>query len=61
MINIRKYQKEDWQRMCEIHDLARKDELEGSVDKNAFKTFEETFENERLFDGEVLVALYENP
>ncbi len=59
MIKIRKYHSDDWERLCEIHDKARKDELEGSVDLDAFKTLEDTFENEGLFDGEVFVAEFE--
>ena len=59
MIKIREYKNQDWEKICEIHDLARKEELKGSVDLKAFKTLEETYKNEGLFDGEVLVATYE--
>jgi len=34
---IRKYNHDiDWERICEIHDLARPGELEGSASKEAF-------------------------
>ena len=58
MINIRQYQKADWNRLCEIHDKARMDELEGSVDLAAFLSLEKTAENEGLFEGELFVACY---
>jgi len=53
---LRKYMESDWPFLCEIHDLARKDELTGSVDLAAFLTLEQTFESEGLFVGEVWVA-----
>lgn len=59
MIDIRKYKETDWQRLCDIHDAARKDELRNSVDMKAFKTLEQTAENEGLFEAEVLVADYQ--
>ncbi len=59
MIKIRTYENRDWQRLCEIHDAARMDELRGSVDLAAFLTLEETAENEGLFDDELYVGLLE--
>lgn len=59
MIAIRQYIKSDWPYLCEIHDLARVDELNGSVDLHAFLTLEQTYENEGLFAGEVWVASVE--
>ena len=56
-ITIRLYEDKDWQRLCEIHDAARIDELRGSVDLAAFLTLEQAYENEGLFDGEVWVAV----
>lgn len=53
MMRIRKYKNSDWKRLCEIHDLARIDELTGSVDLDAFLDLEATAENEGLFDGEL--------
>lgn len=59
---LRKYIESDWPFLCEIHDLARIDELTGSVDLAAFLTLEQTFEREGLFAGEVWVAcLDQNP
>ena len=54
---IRPYQDADWDRLCDIHDRARLDELRGSVDLAAFLTLAETAAPEGLFDGEVWVAV----
>jgi ribosomal protein S18 acetylase RimI-like enzyme len=35
-ISIRTFELQDWTRVCEIHDLARPDELRGSCDPKAF-------------------------
>ncbi len=56
MIEIRKYKKSDWNRLCEIHDEGRMLELEGSVDLKAFKTLEQTAESEGLFEDNLYVA-----
>lgn len=56
---IREYIETDWPYLCEIHDLARIDELTGSVDLAAFLTLEQTYESEGLFAGEVWVACIE--
>ena len=55
-ILLRPYQSSDWPDLCEVHDLARRDELVGSVNPEAFLTLEATYESEGLFDGEVWVA-----
>ncbi len=56
-LSIRDYQKEDWDRIAEIHDVARLDELRGSVNLGAFLTLEQTAENEGLFDAKLKVCL----
>lgn len=55
-MKIRSYLESDWPRLCEIHDAARKDELNASGLADAFLTLEQTAENEGLFDGTVVVA-----
>lgn len=54
---VRPYEERDWDRLCEIHDQARLDELRGSVDLAAFLTLAQTADSEGLFDGEVWVAV----
>lgn len=56
MITIRNYQPSDWQRLCEIHDAARLNELALTVGVDAFLTLEQTYENEGLFDDKLVVA-----
>ena len=55
-MNIRRYRKDDWPRIREIHDLARMDELRGANLVEAFLPLEATAEREGLFDLEILVA-----
>ncbi|CAN5659531.1 hypothetical protein BH11PSE8_BH11PSE8_24330 [soil metagenome] len=55
-MHIRPYSPADWHRLCEIHDAARKYELEASGLIDAFLTLEQAAETEGLFDGMVLVA-----
>lgn len=57
-IIIRKHDENDWPRLCDIHDAARVDELRDSVNPDAFKSLEDTFEDEGLFDDQFLVAEY---
>ena len=57
---VRSYQPADWPRLCVIHDLARMDELRLSVGEDAFRSLQETYQEEGLFDGEVLVASLED-
>jgi ribosomal protein S18 acetylase RimI-like enzyme len=56
MIQLRKYNPEDWDAIADIHDRARLDELRASVGVEAFLSLAATFENEGLFEGEVWVA-----
>jgi ribosomal protein S18 acetylase RimI-like enzyme len=55
-MHIRPYAAEDWSRLCEIHDTARKHELEASGLSDAFLTLEQAAESEGLFEGVILVA-----
>lgn len=57
MTLLRPYQDSDWPQLCEIHDLARKDELRASGLLDAFLSLEQTAENEGLFEAEVTVAV----
>ncbi len=55
-MRIRPYQSADWQAICQVHDAARKFELEASGLADAFLTLEQTGEEEGLFDATLLVA-----
>jgi ribosomal protein S18 acetylase RimI-like enzyme len=55
-ITIRPYADADWDAISRIHDLARLDELRGSVGVEAFLTLAQTAEGEGLFDGQLWVA-----
>jgi ribosomal protein S18 acetylase RimI-like enzyme len=55
-MRLRPYDPGDWQRLCAIHDAARRHELEASGLADAFLTLEQTAQNEGLFDGAVVVA-----
>lgn len=55
-ISIRPYQAIDWHRLCEVHDMARQDELALTVGVEAFRKLTETFQDEGLFDDELVVA-----
>lgn len=55
-IQVRPYQPRDWPRINEIHDAARRNELRCAGLDAAFLTLQQTYENEGLFDGEVMVA-----
>ena len=55
-MKIRDYANDDWTRICEIHDAARKDELSSAGLEDAFLSMEETAEKECFFDYEILVA-----
>ena len=48
MITYREYQEKDWQRICQIHDRARPDELIGSCDPRGFIPIEQDKEVEDL-------------
>ena len=56
MIQLRKYQPNDWNAIATIHDQARLDELKSSVGIEAFLSLADTAESEGLFNGEVWVA-----
>lgn len=53
---LRPYAPHDWTRLCEIHDLARLDELRAAGLEAAYLTLAQTAEDEGLFDGAVTVA-----
>ncbi|MEU9709332.1 MULTISPECIES: GNAT family N-acetyltransferase [unclassified Streptomyces] len=55
-VTVRPYRPEDWDAIARIHDIARLDELRGSVGVEAFLTLAETYEEEGLFDGGLWVA-----
>jgi ribosomal protein S18 acetylase RimI-like enzyme len=55
-MKIRDYADDDWTRICEIHDAARKDELSSAGLEDAFLSMEETAQNEGFSDYRVLVA-----
>jgi ribosomal protein S18 acetylase RimI-like enzyme len=55
-MHLRSYDPGDWERLCEIHDRARQDELRASGLAAAFLTLAQTAQNEGLFDGTVVVA-----
>ncbi|UFJ39080.1 GNAT family N-acetyltransferase [Brevibacillus humidisoli] len=55
-MNIRSYKPEDWQRLCEIHDSSRLDELRLTVGTEAFLSLQQTAETEGLFEGRLDVA-----
>jgi ribosomal protein S18 acetylase RimI-like enzyme len=56
MMKIRNYTNDDWTRICEIHDAARKDELSSAGLEDAFLSMEQTAENEGFSAYVVLVA-----
>lgn len=55
-MHIRPYQTSDWQGICQVHDAARKFELEASGLSEAFLALAETGEEEGLFEATLLVA-----
>lgn len=56
-VTIRPYEQSDFDRLCEIHDAARRDELSYSNLDDAFIPMREAAENEGLFDYTLAVAL----
>lgn len=56
VILIRNYVETDWQDLCDIHDLARMDELKKSAGEAAFLSLEQTYKSEGLFDDKLFVA-----
>jgi GNAT superfamily N-acetyltransferase len=55
-MHIRSYASDDWERVCQIHDAARRDELAAAGLEAAFLTLEQTAENEGFHEYKVLVA-----
>ncbi|NUO76163.1 MAG: GNAT family N-acetyltransferase [Lysobacter sp.] len=55
-MRIREYRNQDWPRLCEIHDAARRDELRASGLMEAFLSLEQAAATEGLFDAQVVVA-----
>jgi ribosomal protein S18 acetylase RimI-like enzyme len=55
-VAIRPYEDRDWAAIARIHDAARLDELRASVGVEAFRTLDDTYEGEGLFDGGVWVG-----
>lgn len=55
-MNIRPYREQDWPRLCEIHDRARRDELHAASLADAFVPLVVAAEREELFGYELQVA-----
>jgi GNAT superfamily N-acetyltransferase len=55
-MHIRPYATEDWERVCQIHDAARRDELAAAGLTAAFLSLEETAANEGFHDYTLRVA-----
>ena len=55
-MHIRPYSTEDWKRVCEIHDAARKDELAAAGLAAAFLTLDQTAANEGFHEYTLRVA-----
>jgi ribosomal protein S18 acetylase RimI-like enzyme len=53
--DLRPYRPDDWRRLCEIHDAARRDELAASGLADAFLDLNATAESEGLFNGTLTV------
>ena len=55
-MRIRPYTTNDWNRVCEIHDAARRDELAAAGLEDAYLTLAETADNEGFHEYEIRVA-----
>ncbi len=55
-MDIRHYTPADWERVCEIHDAARRDELAAAGLDAAYLTLAQTAENEGFHEYEIRVA-----
>ncbi|MGN6827437.1 GNAT family N-acetyltransferase [Paucibacter sp. M5-1] len=55
-MNIRPYTPNDWTRVCEIHDAARRDELAAAGLGDAYLTLAQTADNEGFHEYEIRVA-----
>lgn len=58
-ITIRSYDKKDWNRLVEVYDAARKEELRWAKCERAFVSLNENSIYERLFQHKVCVACIE--
>ncbi|TXI90344.1 MAG: GNAT family N-acetyltransferase [Burkholderiaceae bacterium] len=56
-MKIRPYEKNDWPRVCAIHDAARRFELAAAHLDAAFLTLEQTAENEGFYEYAIRVAV----
>ena len=56
-MNIRPYTADDWHRVCQIHDAARRDELAAAGLEAAYLTLEQTAHNEGFLDYAIQVAV----
>jgi ribosomal protein S18 acetylase RimI-like enzyme len=56
-MSIRPYTTEDWDRVCQIHDAARRDELAAAGLAAAYLTLEKTAESEGFHDYAIRVAV----
>lgn len=56
MTSIRRYAGADWAAIARVHDVARVSELTLTVGTKAFRTLEDTADEEGLFDGDLWVA-----
>lgn len=54
-LNIRKYEEKDFERLCQVHDPARKSELEHAGLSAAFLPLSIAAEREGLFEYQVYV------
>lgn len=55
-MRIRPHTTDDWRRVCEIHDAARRDELAAAGLADAYLTLAETADNEGFGEYEIRVA-----
>lgn len=55
-IMVRPYCDEDWAKICSLHDRARLVELESTVGVEVFRSLEDTYADEGLFDDKLRVA-----
>lgn len=55
-MNIRPYEAKDWDRVCDLHDAARRDELVAAGLADAYLTLAETAKNEGFLEYEIRLA-----
>jgi len=55
-LTLREYREDDFDAVCAIHDGARLDELDGSVDLRAFAPMAKEAKDEEFFESRTLVA-----